>query len=246
MDPDGEANFLFKAAGNYVTIIGTRCGSRALPKNYKQELLNIAMHGILSGEEEYAQNYLLYYYQTKHPNPSLSEVDRNAMLHDEEFSTGRTLHENLRANAKFMGRNIGGFFTPKYYENTFKREMDAVPDWYGDFKPAIGYINFFYTVAAELLITYVSTAIFSLGFSPIVIGATIIAGNTRPGQFQTRKARYKFQGNIERMLAPRGDINLGSIGMGLNIGGAKMKWNMSFKLSRNRFNNLGNAKKWRL
>jgi hypothetical protein len=92
----------------------------------------------------------------------------------------------------------------------------------------------------------VSTTIFTLGLDPVVIGATIIAGNTRPGQFQTRKARYKFQGNIERMLAPKGDINLGGIGMDLKIGGAKMKWNMSFKLSRDRFNNLGNAKKWRL
>ena len=45
---------------------------------------------------------------------------------------------------------------------------------------------------SDIGVTVLSSYLFTLGANPYVIEATIIAGNTRPGQFSVRPERFSL------------------------------------------------------
>ena len=185
-DPTGERSCFAKAVGHYITVTGPKCGGKPLPSNYIHTLVNLALilPVLLPTQPEFAMSLVLAYAIYEAPRPPLSEVDRNAMIHDEQFNTGKTLHENLRANATMMGNNFKLFGSPRYYKTTWDREMNAVPDWYGKAKPLIGGLNSVGTVTGDAVVTIISTSLFTLGLNPFLTWGTIIAGSIRPGQFK--------------------------------------------------------------
>ena len=67
-------------------------------------------------------------------------------------------------------------------------------------------INTIGTRASDIGVTVLGSYLFTLGANPYVIGATIIAGNTRPGQFNVSRNRFR----LPKVCAKTGSCNFGS------------------------------------
>jgi|JI10StandDraft_1071094.scaffolds.fasta_scaffold16513_2 hypothetical protein len=59
---------------------------------------------------------------------------------------------------------------------------------------------------SDIGVTVLSSYLFTLGANPYAIGATIIAGNTRPGQFNLRPNKFR----LPKVCAKTGSCNFGS------------------------------------
>jgi len=195
VDPDGKKSCLPAVGGNYISmppLFKPQCGGRDLPGSYIENAMKVYLIGSLGGPE-LASVALTLYYLTHYPKPALSGVDESAQKHDEQFNTKKTMYEDLHANGRFIGRNIGLFFSPTYYAHTYRCEFNAVPHKFHKIRDLAATINTIATVTGDLLVTVVSAAIFTFGFNPYVMGATMIAGSIPEGRWTIRADRWKIR-----------------------------------------------------
>lgn len=161
----------------------------------------------LGVSEETANLYWIYTYLTHNPDKfAQSPSDRISIQHDRDFNNSSSVHKNLRANATWMTKNVQSIFNANDWQDVYNREFRATSKRYGAARGLVAGINTIGTRASDVAVTALGSYLFTLGANPYVIGATIIAGNTRQGQFNIRPNRFR----LPKVCAKTGSCNFGS------------------------------------
>jgi RHS repeat-associated protein len=140
---------------------------------------------------ETATLYWIYNYVNHNPEKiAQSPADRISIQHDRDFNTSSSAHKNLRANATWITQNVRSIFNANDWQDVYNREFNATSKKYGDARGLVAGINTLGTRGSDIGVTILGTALFTLR-NPYLAAATILAGNTREGQFVIRPGRLK-------------------------------------------------------
>jgi hypothetical protein len=142
---------------------------------------------------ETANLYYLYTYLNHNPEKfAQSPADRVSIQHDRDFNLDQSDHKMLRANSTWITQNVQSLYNVNDWKDVYKREYNATSKKYGAARGFVAGINTLGTRWSDAAVTTIGSGLFTL-CNPIGLGLTIIAGNTRPGQFNIQPERFKMR-----------------------------------------------------
>ena len=172
---------------------------------------------------------MLLWFANFQPKKALTKVDKVSMRHDvEQKYVFDTTHKRKSINAdwRWIRNSWGAMLSSNYFPNTYQREYDAAPEWWGDAKGFIAGVNTMGTFMSDLFVLSVGTILFSLH---IYVNIIAMEGDA-----------------LTRALTPRSDISIKqSIKLSLGIGNINFSINRKL-LRKSQFKNLNRLSKWRL
>ncbi|WP_169314811.1 RHS repeat-associated core domain-containing protein [Leptonema illini] len=223
VDPDGEAGCFPNTMYGHNFSGPSACG--ILPDASERFLINylLLIEAFVpeAQKKEFRTILIAYWLMTKRPKKPITKVDRVSMRHDiEQKHVFDTTHKkkSIDADWRWIRDGWGAMFSSNYFPDTYQREYDATPEWWGDARGLVAGINTIGTFMADLFVLSVGTRLFGLH---IMVNAIATAGDA-----------------LARTVTPSRDIVMRkSIEIRTPIGNIRSTLNMKL-LDKDRFKNL--------
>jgi RHS repeat-associated protein len=231
VDPDGEAGCFPNTMYGHNFSGPSACG--ILPDASERFLVNgllmIALLAPPEARQKLTNIMILLWFANFRPKNSLTKVDKVSMRHDvEQKHVFDTTHKkkSIDADWRWIRDGWGAMFSSNYFPDTYQREYDATPEWWGDARGLVAGVNTIGTFMADLFVLNIGTRLFGLH---IMVNAIATAGDAL-ARAVTPKYDLKVKSNVS-LKTPLFNVNA-SINMKL--------------IGKSRFKNLNKISKWRL
>ncbi len=199
--------FISAAAGVAPGHNWTGNGNCARPPHYSPESTEIRKRNLLlfhySNDNSDVANafraYLLFRewdFNWNDVPKATTEVDRASKEHDIDGGSSWSSRKAMRPNSRWMGR----VWSVSRWNETHRREMKAVPKWYGDARPIVGTVNSLSTYAYDSYVGMTGTILF--GTANAV--NSFAMGMESYSRWQGERTGIKIDGSFIKWTPPKG------------------------------------------